>query len=182
MATEGGEGRIILVGRTRDARPPAPPVAPPPAAPAPVRMREPERERQPRESRGRPPRPRTESAWTPRRLINGALFSGIATVAGGLVFQQNFQLFGDNNRQLLAAGFGLFVVGMVTLTLCLIGIAARGVHKIVAGQGWAAAVVLGFAPAIPLVLLNSVGVLSYAFPALFVIIVAGGFAVALKQR
>ena len=179
MATEGGEGRIILVRRTRDARPAVEPEAPPLLMSPPAREREREEPRVPRE---RAPRRWTESAWTPRRLINGALFSGMATVAGGLVFQHNFQLFGDNNRQLLAAGFGLFVVGMVVLTLCLIGIAARGVHTIVAGQGWAAAVVLGYAPAIPLVLLNMVGVLSYAFPALFLIIVSGGFALALKQR
>ncbi|MEA2148268.1 MAG: hypothetical protein QOD69_98 [Solirubrobacteraceae bacterium] len=114
--------------------------------------------------------------------MNGALLAGLATIAGGLVFQKNFQLFGDNNRQLLAMGFGLFVVGMVVLTLCLIGLAARGVRAIVAGQGWAAAVVLGYAPAIPLVLLNVIGVLSYAFPAFFVILVTGGFALALKQR
>jgi hypothetical protein len=177
MATEGGQGRIILVGRTRDPRPPAEHAPPPP-----MPEREPLREREREPRRERAPRVRTASAWTLRRLINGALFSGLATVAGGLVFQHNFQLFGDNNRQLLAAGFGLFVIGMVVLTLCLIGIAARGVHKIVAGQGWAAAVVLGYAPAIPLVLLNMVGVLSYAFPALFVIIVSGGFALALKQR
>jgi len=182
MATDGGQGRIILVGRTRDARPAAEP-APPPTVREPPREprepREPPRERAPRE---RAPRVRTESAWTPRRLINGALLSGLATIAGGLIFQRNFQLFGDNNRQLLAAGFGLFVVGMVVLTLCLIGIAARGVHKIVAGQGWGAAVLLGYAPAIPLVLLNMIGVLSYAFPALFLIIVSGGFALAVKQR
>jgi hypothetical protein len=181
MANEGGEGRIILVGRTREARAqPAESAPPPPLREAERVPREPApREREPR---ARAPRKRTASDWTLRRLINGALFSGMATVAGGLVFQQNFQLFGDNNRQLLSAGFGLFVVGMVVFTLCLIGLAARAVHAIVAGQGWAAAVVLGFAPAIPLVLLNMVGVLSYAFPALFVIIVSGGFALALKQR
>ncbi len=180
MATDGGQGRIILVGRARDARPPAEPAPPPLTPPPPTREREREEPRVPRErARRRQP---AESAWTLRRLINGALFSGMATIAGGLVFQQNFRLFGDGNRQLLAAGFGLFVVGMVVLTLCLIGIAARGVQKIVAGQGWGAAVVLGFAPAIPLLLLNMVGVLSYAFPALFVIIVAGGFALALKQH
>jgi hypothetical protein len=179
MATEGGQGRIILVGRTRDARPPAEPAPPPP----PLREREPERQRvEPHVPRERAPRPRTESAWTPRRLINGALLSGMATIAGGLVFQQNFQLFGDNNRQLLSIGFGLFVVGMVVLTLCLIGLAARGVRRVVAGQGWPAAVIIGYAPTVPLVLLNMVGILSYAFPAFFVIIVTGGFALALKQR
>jgi hypothetical protein len=173
MATEGGQGRIILVGRTPDARPPAEPPAPAPPPRAPR-----DRERRPRERSGAA----AASGWTARRLINGALLAGLATIAGGLVFQKNFQLFGDNNRQLLAMGFGLFVVGVVVLTLCLIGLAARGVHAIVAGQGWAAAVVLGYAPAIPLVLLNAVGVLSYAFPAFFVILVTGGFALALKQR
>jgi hypothetical protein len=163
MATEGGQGRIILVGRAPDARPPAEPAAEPP----------PPRER---------PGAAAGSGWTVRRLINGALLAGLATIAGGLIFQKNFQLFGDNNRQLLAMGFGLFVVGMVVLTLCLIGLAARGVRAIVAGQGWPAAVVLGYAPAIPLVLLHMIGVLSYAFPAFFVILVTGGFALALKQR
>jgi hypothetical protein len=174
MATEGGQGRIILVGRTPDGRPPAQPPAPPPPRDG---GRTP-RERRPRERPGGG----AASGWTVRRLMNGALLAGLATIAGGLVFQKNFQLFGDNNRQLLAMGFGLFVVGMVVLTLCLIGLAARGVRAIVAGQGWAAAVVLGYAPAIPLVLLNVIGVLSYAFPAFFVILVTGGFALALKQR
>lgn len=168
------DGRIILVGRPDSdvARAPAQPPRPPVTA-----------QTAPRGAPARPPAsaPRA-SGWTVGRLVNGAALSFVATVVGGLIFQKNFQLFGDNNRQLLAAGFGLFVVGMVVLTLCLIGIAARGVHKIVAGQGWGAAVLLGYAPAIPLVLLNMIGVLSYAFPALFLIIVSGGFALALKQR
>lgn len=121
------------------------------------------------------------SGWTVRRLIKGAALAGVGTVAGGLIFQKNFQLFGDNNRQLLAMGFGLFVVGMVVLTLCLIGLVAAGVRALVASQGWAAAVLLLFAPAVPLVLLNMLGVIPYAFPSLFVIIIAGGFALALKR-
>lgn len=178
MATDGADGRIILVSRPRDPRPPG---EPPPQQ----RMSEPERERSPR-PRARAPRERpaagAASGWGTRRLINGALLAGVATVAGGLIFQKNLQLFGDNNRQLLSIGFGLLVVGMVVLTLCLIGLAARGVRTIVAGQGWPAAVILGYAPAVPLVLLNMVGVLSYAFPAFFVIIVTGGFVLALKRR
>jgi hypothetical protein len=172
MASEGqGSARIILVPRERDVRPPADPAPPLIAGSVPERA----------------PRERTRvaavaSGWTVRRLINGAALAGLATIAGGLVFQKNFQLFGDSNRQLLAMGFGLFVVGMVVLTLCLIGLAAAGVRALVANQGWPAAVLLAFAPAVPLVLLNMIGVLSYAFPAFFVIIVAGGFALALKQR
>jgi hypothetical protein len=177
MSTEGADGRIILVTRPREARPPAAEPAAPPrqrtSEREPVRMAKPERT--PRE------RP-AASNWNARRLINGALLAGIATVVGGLIFQKNFQLFGDNNRQLLSIGFGLFVVGMVVLTLCLIGLAARGVRRVVAGQGWPAAVIIGYAPTVPLVLLNMVGILSYAFPAFFVIIVTGGFALALKQR
>jgi hypothetical protein len=116
-----------------------------------------------------------------RRLINGASLGGIGTVAGGLVFQRNFQLFGDNNAQLLAMGFGLFVVGMIVFTLCLIGLSAAAVRALVASGGWGAATLAALAPAIPLFLLWGVGLLSYAFPALFVIIVAGGFALALKR-
>ena len=179
MSTEGADGRIILVSRPRDARPHA-------DEPTQQLTSERERLREPAPRERRPPRERpaagAASNWNARRLINGALFAGIATVAGGLIFQQNFQLFGDSNRQLLSMGFGLFVVGMVIFTLCLIGLAARGVRRVVAGQGWPAAVILGYAPAVPLVLLNIVGILSYAFPAFFVIIVTGGFALAVKQR
>ncbi|MEA2156434.1 MAG: hypothetical protein QOE11_2574 [Solirubrobacteraceae bacterium] len=132
-------------------------------------------------ARVREARSSVASGWTVRRLVNGAWLAGVATIAGGLVFQKNFQLFGDNNRQLLAMGFGLFVVGMVVLTLCLIGLAAVAVRALVAGQGWPAAILLLFAPAVPLVGLNMLGVISYAFPALFVIIVAGGFTLALKR-
>jgi hypothetical protein len=166
MANEGqGSARIILVGRP-DARPGAPPRPPAeqvvqrPVTSQPVAAR---------------------SNWTVRRLVNGASLGGIATVAGGLVFQKNFQLFGDSNRPLLAMGFGLFVVGMIVLTLCLIGLAAAAVRALVENQGWAAAVLLAFAPTIPLVLLTTIGVLSYAFPAFFVIVVAGGFTLALKR-
>ncbi len=169
MASDGqGSARIILVGRSGDARPVSEPS-------------------QPRQFERPAERPRPAGAavagkgWTVRRLVNGAVFSGLATIAGGLVFQKNFQLFGDNNRQLLAIGFGLFVVGMIVLTLCLIGLAAAAVRTLIAGQGMAAAVLLSLAPAVPLVLLNKLGVLSYAFPALFVIVVAGGFTLALKR-
>lgn len=121
------------------------------------------------------------SGWTVRRLVNGAALAFLATIAGGLVFQKNFQLFGDSNRQLLAMGFGLFVVGMVVLTLCLIGLAAAAIATLIAGQGMPAALILTLAPAVPLVLLNQIGVISYAFPAMFVIIVAGGFTLALRR-
>jgi hypothetical protein len=167
MATDGqGSARIVLVGRTPEQR----------GAPEPER---------PPVSKEPQQRARAGSAvtagWTVRRLVNGAGLALIATIAGGLVFQKNFQLFGDNNRELLAMGFGLFVVGMVVLTLCLIGLAAAGVRALVASQGWPAAVLLLFAPAVPLVLLNMLGVIPYAFPSLFVIIIAGGFALALKR-
>ena len=152
------------------------------------------RERAARAPRGVAPRPRKRrespmrdraavaaSGWTVRRLANAAALGLLATIAGGLVFQKNFQLFGDNNRQLLAMGFGLFVVGMVVLTLCLIGLARAAIIALIAGQGMPAAVILTLAPAVPLVLLNQLGLISYAFPAMFVIIVAGGFTLALKR-
>ncbi|MEY2553995.1 MAG: hypothetical protein QOC57_1855 [Ilumatobacteraceae bacterium] len=165
MTNDGqGSARIVLVDRTPDQRPPVQPVLHP--------VNEQPRTRA---------RTAVTSGWTVRRLINGAALGGVATIAGGLVFQKNFQLFGDNNRQPLAMGFGLFVVGMVVLTLCLIGLAAAAVRALVASQGWAATVLLLFAPAIPLVLLNMLGVIGYAFPSLFVIIIAGGFALALKR-
>ena len=187
MANDGhGSGRVVLVGRPRAARPAAASPPPPPeVAPVPRRLSEPVVA--PPASREGRPRARAragsggESHWTARRLLNGALLAGLATVGGGLIFQKNFRLFGDNHSQLLAMGFGLFVVGMVVLTLCLIGLAALAVRAIVAGQGWPGAIVLGFAPTVPLVALNMLGVLSYAFPAFYVIIVAGGFALALKQ-
>jgi hypothetical protein len=174
MANEGqGSARIILVGGPRDTRPPEVEPVAQRAAPVVQRPVTPEP--------GPPTRPSAAGGWTVRRLVNGGSLAGIATVAGGLVFQKNFQLFGSSNRTLLAMGFGLFVVGMVVLTLCLIGLAAAAVRALVASQGWAAAVLLAFAPAIPLVLLNTIGVLSYAFPAFFVIVVAGGFTLALKR-
>jgi|GEM_PF-2118572 len=198
MPREGqGSSRIILVSRRPDMAPPADPPQPAPDGPRVMRAT-PARVRIERERPARPARvsarPRTgttraaaavsptgDSNWTVRRLANGAIFSGVATVAGGLVFHQNFQLFGDNNRQLLAMGFGLFVVGMVILTLCLIGLAAAAVRSIVAGQGWPAAVILLLAPLVPLVALNMLGLISYAIPSLFIIIVAGGFTLAFKR-
>ena len=126
-------------------------------------------------------RERPRSGWTVRRLINGASLGGIATVAGGLVFQRNFQLFGDNNPLLLAMGFGLFVVGMIVFTLCLIGLAAAAVRSLVATRGWGAAALAGLAASAPLLLLGFVGVVSFAFPALFVLMVTGGFVLALKR-
>jgi hypothetical protein len=131
----------------------------------------------PRGSDGARPR----SGWTVRRLINGASLGGIATVAGGLVFQRNFQLFGDNNPLLLAMGFGLFVVGMIVFTLCLIGLAAAAVRSLVATRGWGAAALAGLAASAPLLLLGAAGVVSFAFPALFVLMVTGGFVLALKR-
>jgi uncharacterized membrane protein len=164
MATEGqGSARIILVGRNAGVRPEAE-VAVPPVRAEPDRVAAP-----------------VPNGWTVRRLINAGSLAGVATVAGGLVFQKNFQLFGDSNRQLLAIGFGLFVVGMIVLTLCLIGLAAAAIRALVAGQGLAAAILLMLAPAVPLVLLNAIGLISFAFPALFVIIVAGGFTLALRR-
>jgi hypothetical protein len=126
-------------------------------------------------------RARHRSGWTVRRLINGASLGGIATVAGGLVFQRNFQLFGDNNPLLLAMGFGLFVVGMVVFTLCLIGLAAAAVRSLVATRGWWAAALAGLAASAPLLVLGFVGVVSFAFPALFVLMVTGGFVLALRR-
>jgi hypothetical protein len=124
---------------------------------------------------------RPRSGWTVRRLINGASLGGIATVAGGLVFQRNFQLFGDNNPLLLAMGFGLFVVGMIVFTLCLIGLAAAAVRSLVATRGWGAAALAGLAASAPLLLLGAAGVVSFAFPALFVLMVTGGFVLALRR-
>ena len=158
MATEGrGSARIVLVGRRPDGR---------------------------SRGDGPPVRPRRDarpSGWTVRRLINGASLGGIATVAGGLVFQQNFQLLGDNNPLLLAMGFGLFVIGMIVFTLCLIGLSAAAVRSLVASRGWAAAVLAGLAASSPLLLAGAVGVVSFAFPALFVLMMTGGFVLALKR-
>jgi hypothetical protein len=158
MATDGqGSARIVLVGRRPEGRPAGDrPPAPPHAGARP-------------------------SGWTVRRLINGASLGGIATVAGGLVFQQNFRLLGDNNPLLLAMGFGLFVVGMIVFTLCLIGLSAAAVRSLVASHGWPAAVLAGVAASSPLLLLGAAGVVSFAFPALFVLMVTGGFVLALKR-
>jgi hypothetical protein len=158
MATDGeGSARIVLVGARPEGRPGG---DGPPA---------------------RPHREARRGGWTVRRLINGASLGGIATVAGGLVFQQNFQLLGDNNPLLLAMGFGLFVTGMIVFTLCLIGMSAAAVRSLVASRGWAAAVLAGLAASSPLLLLGAVGVVSPAFPALFVLMVTGGFVLALKR-
>ncbi len=168
MATEGhGSARIVLVGRTPESRPE--PSSPEPAVSGPPRAR----------SRSRPGA--ADSHWTVRRLVNGASLGGIATVAGGLVFQKNFQLFGDNSSALLAMGFGLFVIGMVVFTLCLIGLTSRGVRALAATRGWPIAVLAAVAPTLAFVMLAAAGVLAYAFPALFAIIVAGGFVLALKR-
>jgi hypothetical protein len=173
MANEGqGSARIILVGRSPHARPAVGPVAP---VAEPVRRQLSERPSEPSRAE------RATSAWTVGRLVNGAALALVATVAGALVFQKNFQLFGDNHRQLLAMGFGLFVVGMVVLTLCLIGLAAAAARSLIASQGLPAAILLALAPAVPLALLNAIGIVSYAFPALFAIVVAGGFTLALKR-
>jgi hypothetical protein len=157
MTTEGpGSARIVLVGRRVD--------GPADAAPG------------PRSRDGARP-----SGWTVRRLINGASLGGIATVLGGLVFQKNFQLLGDNNPLLLAMGFGLFVVGMIVFTLCLIGLSAAAVRSLVATRGWGAAALAGLAASAPLVLLGAAGVVPLAFPALFVLMVTGGYVLALKR-
>ncbi|HUR84346.1 MAG TPA: hypothetical protein VMY78_03305 [Solirubrobacteraceae bacterium] len=166
MGTEGqGSARIVLVGRT----PSEGRSEPSPRRPA---RREPRRRATPGA---------IASHWTVRRLINGASLGGVATVAGGLVFQKNFQLFGDNNRFLLAMGFGLFVIGMVVFTLCLIGLASRGVRSLAATRGWGVAVLAAIAPALAFSMLAVAGVLAWAFPALFALIAAGGFALALKR-
>jgi len=164
MATEGqGSARIVLVGRTPEDR---------------AHTGEPQR---PVSARPRPRDDARPTGWTVRRLINGASLGGIATVAGGLVFQKNFQLFGDNNAQLLAMGFGLFVVGMIVFTLCLIGLSAAAVRALVVSRGWGAAALAALAVSSPLLLLGVAGIVSYAFPALFVLIVTGGFVLALKR-
>ncbi len=121
------------------------------------------------------------SGWTIRRLINCGSLAGLATVAGGLVFQKNFRVLGGDHQVLLSMGFGLFVIGMVVLTLCLIGLVAAGVRALIAGQGLAAAILLAFAPAVPLVGLNAIGIVGYAFPAFFLIVVCGGLALAVKR-
>ena len=175
MANDGpGSARIILVPRPRPEASRAP--AEPPAARA-----EPVAPPQPVMSEPPPEPARGLGGWTVGRLVNGAALALLATVAGGLVFQKNFQLFGDNNRQLLAMGFGLFVVGMVVLTLCLIGLAAAAARSLIASQGLVAALLLALAPIVPLVLLKTIGLIPFAFPALFAIIVAGGFTLALRR-
>jgi hypothetical protein len=157
MTTEGrGSARIVLVGRRADGSADAAPLPRPRGG-------------------GRP------SGWTVRRLINGASLGGIATVGGGLVFQKNFQLLGDNNPLLLAMGFGLFVIGMIVFTLCLIGLSAAAVRSVVATRGWGAAVLAGIAASAPLALLGAAGVVPMAFPALFVLMVTGGYVLALKR-
>jgi len=171
------DGRIILVGRsgTDVARPPAAEVASAPApAPVPVTAR-PQPRRAPAAADGR------EAAWTVGRLVNGAAAAFVATLVGGLIFQKNFQLFGDSNRPLLAIGFGLFVVGMIVLTLCLIGLAATAARALIASQGLLAALLLALAPLVPLVLLKAIGLIPFALPALFAIVVAGGFTLALRR-
>jgi hypothetical protein len=70
---------------------------------------------------------------------------------------------------------------MIVFTLCLIGLAAAAVRALVATRGWGAAVLAGLAASAPLLLLGFVGVVSFAFPALFVLTVTGGFVLALKR-
>jgi hypothetical protein len=160
MATEGqGSARIVLVGRRGPGG-------------------------RPDGDSGRPARPSggaRASGWTVRRLVNGASLGGIATVAGGFVFQKNFQLFGHNNPLLLAIGFGLFIVGMILFTLCLIGLSAASVRSLVASRGWGAAVLAGLAATSPLLLLGAAGIVPLAVPALFVLMTTGGFVLALKR-
>jgi hypothetical protein len=155
MTTEGrGSARIVLVGRRADG---------------------------PAEVVARPRGGARPSGWTVRRLINGASLGGIATVLGGLVFQKNFQFLGDNNPLLLAMGFGLFVIGMIVFTLCLIGLSAAAVRSLVATRGWGAAALAGVAASAPLVALGAAGLVPLAFPALFVLMVTGGYVLALKR-
>jgi hypothetical protein len=170
MATEGqGSARIVLVDRTPEDRPHAGAAQRSMSA----------RPREGGDARARPSG--SASGWTVRRLINGASLGGIATVAGGLVFQKNFQLFGDNNAQLLAMGFGLFVVGMIVFTLCLIGLSAAAVRALVVSRGWGSAALAALAASSPLLLLGVAGIVSFAFPALLVLILTGGFVLALKR-
>jgi hypothetical protein len=119
--------------------------------------------------------------WTVHRLINGASLGGIATVVGGLVFQKNFEFLGKNSAPLLAAGFGLFVIGMIVFTLCLIGLSAAAVRALAAGPGWGAAVGAALAPTVVLLALFAAGLVPFAVPALLAIVVAGGFVVALRR-
>lgn len=156
-------GRIVLVRGPSD-RPPAPAPAQRPASTRPGRRD-----------------PGHASGWTVNRLVNGASLGGIATVLGGLLFQRSFEFLGSNDAPLLAIGFGLFVIGMIVFTLCLIGLAAIAVRALAAGPGWAAAIAAALAPTVALLALFAAGVVPYAVPALLTIVVAGGFTVALRR-
>jgi hypothetical protein len=78
-------------------------------------------------------------------------------------------------------GFGLFVIGMIVFTLCLIGLSAAAVRSLVATRGWGAAALAALGASAPLLLLGAAGVVSFAFPALFMLMVTGGFVLALRR-
>jgi hypothetical protein len=195
MAIEGaGSARIVLVGRRRD-RPPAdggprPPATGPRQRPVSAPRQRPATDAPARPATGAQQRPAATaresreagepSAWTVRRLVNGASLGGIATVAGGVVFQRNFEFLGNNNAPVLAMGFGLFVVGMIVFTLCLIGLAAAAARALLAGPGRGAVALAALAPTAVLAALFAAGVVSLAFPALFAIVVVGGLTIALR--
>lgn len=121
------------------------------------------------------------SGWTIQRLTVAAVLGAAAVIAGGLVFVAKFggdRAPGDN--PFMAFAFGLFVIGMLVFGAALIALIATGVSVLAERRGWGPAALATFAPLAIVWMLYLAGVVGYTIPAVFSLVLIGGFVVALK--
>lgn len=184
MAANGhGTSRIVLVPRSREARPPelTLPRAADPLVPRSREARPPEltlpRAADPRQT----PAAAARTGWTLQRLMIGASLGGTAVLVGGILFKQNFTLLTGSRGPILAIAFGLFVIGLIVFFGCLIGLAAAGIRTLADRHGWLPTSLGLLAPGAFVYALWGAGAYGFMYPALLTLLLAGGFVIAVSR-
>lgn len=121
-----------------------------------------------------------QTGWTTRRLAIAGGLGAAAMLFGAVLFLSRFGVLGAADSPLLAAGFGLFVVGMVVFCAALVALLGTAVSIVAERSGWTSAAGLVLAPLAPVWALYGLGVLGYAVPAVISLVLISALVVALK--
>lgn len=172
MADQGaGSGRIVLVGA---------PSNPEFEELPPSDWRPPVRAERPARVHPLARRPMQTNGWTIRRLTTAAAFGAGALGVGALLFVARFGSGDGAGGPLLAAGFGLFVIGMVVFCAALIALLGSGIGRLATRHGWPRAAALALGPPAFAWGLLGLGIVGFAIPAVLSLILISGFVVALR--
>lgn len=125
-------------------------------------------------------RPMQPNGWTTRRLTTAAVFGAGALGVGALLFVARFGSGDGSGGPLLAAGFGLFVVGMVVFCAALIALLGTAIARLATLRGWPRAAALALGPPAFAWGLLGLGVVGFAIPAVLSLILISAFVVALR--